>query len=73
MWSLDQRAKRYAARPSVLVGVQSPVLSYWFDEAVGWFGSFVDSRLSEKDERGQPLYRLESLLGTQQYATVKRG
>lgn len=72
VWSLDQRAKRYGALPSQMVGINNPVLGYWFDEAVGWFGRFVDQKLSERDEKGKPLYRLESILGTQEYATVKR-
>jgi hypothetical protein len=39
---------------------------------VDWFCRYVDNHLQATDEKGKPLYTLERLLGTEQYATVKR-
>jgi hypothetical protein len=73
VWSLDQRSKRYGCQPSAMMGIRHPVLGYWFDEAVGWFGQWVDARLSERDEKGKPLYHLEKLLGVPPAPYVRGG
>jgi len=50
-----------------------PLLEYLFDDAVSWFGHWVESKLEEhkKVRRGKqwvqvPRYRLGQLLGTEQ-------
>jgi len=42
-----------------------------FDEAVAWFGQWVEDRLSERSKDGKPLYSLDQLLGTREYQTYK--
>jgi hypothetical protein len=51
-----------------------PFLAYWLDEAVGWYGMWIEARLDERKEvkeKGRvvgyrPKYRLGQLLGTEQ-------
>ncbi len=50
-----------------------PLLAWYFDEAVSWFGHWVESKLSERKKvrRGKqmvevPRYRLGQLLGSEQ-------
>ncbi len=61
---LDKLAKRYGSLPSALMGIEHPVAAYWLNEAVGWFGEYVDIKLEERDPAtGKTLYSIESLLG----------
>jgi len=62
VWWLDKAAKRYGRRPSELVGIQDKVVAFWFDDAVAYFGEYVEARLEEKDEHGHRLYSIEGLL-----------
>lgn len=55
----------YGQRPSILMGWrpdECPVLALDFDQAVAWFGGWIESRLAEVDARGQPIHRLGVLL-----------
>lgn len=61
------RAKRYGILPSQLMGIEHPVAAHLFDEAVGWYGMWVEARLSERDDAGKPKYELDALLGTRRY------
>lgn len=46
-----------------LTGMQDDLACYLFDEAVVWFGSKVESKLSEVHTKtGKPIYTLENLL-----------
>ena len=72
MWSIGKRAERFGQLPSSLPGIHHPVLSYWFDEAIDWCCRWVEAKLSERDDKGKPIYRLDRLLGTTEYAVVKR-
>jgi hypothetical protein len=47
-----------------------PVVRWWFDETVGWFGQWVENMLAETEEvktkegtKHVPKYRIEPLLG----------
>jgi len=43
--------------------MNNPILSSQFNEAVTWFGSQIESFISEhRDEKGKPLYSLSQLL-----------
>ena len=46
-----------------MVGLVHPVVAYWFDDAVAWFGDYVEEALKVKDESGRHLYSMDSLLG----------
>lgn len=64
VWSLDNEAKRYGVLPSELIWVEHPIAAYWFNEAVAWFGQFVENRLNERDPAThKPLYTIDALLG----------
>ena len=68
MWSLHQRCSEYHKLPSEVFSINYPILAYWFDEAVNWFGQWVDSKLSERTKKNKPRYTLAKILGIQQYA-----
>lgn len=72
MYNLDQRAKRYSQKPSEILGVRTPIVAFWFDEAVAFWGAWVEAKLSERDEKGKPKHDLDKLLGVRQYATYSR-
>lgn len=72
VWSIGKRAERFGQLPSNIVGVRHPVMAYWFDEAVDWFCGWLEGKLAERDDKGKPLYRLDRLLGTAEYAVVRR-
>jgi hypothetical protein len=64
VWSLDQRCKRYQTTPSQVLGIRHPVLGYLLDEAVSWYGQWVENHLAQRDPQShQPLYNLNTLLG----------
>ncbi len=73
MWSLHQRASKYQSLPSAILGITYPILAYWTDEAIGWFGNWVESKLSERTKQNKPRYKLENLLGVSNYAKWKTG
>ena len=70
MWQIGKRAERFGKTPSELLHIDSPLLAYWLDEAVDWWVRFVEAKLSERDEKGRPRYRLDALLDTRVYANV---
>lgn len=45
------------------MAVRNPVLAWWFDEAIGWLGRWVDSHLEQVDSKGKRKYSVESVLG----------
>lgn len=73
MWSLHQRASNYKSLPSAILGIKCPLLAYWTDEVIGWFGNWVESKQSERTEKNKPRYTLEKLLGVTNYAKWKTG
>ena len=44
-----------------------PILAYWLDEAVAWFGAWVEGKLSERDKAGKSKWALDDLLGVRKY------
>lgn len=74
MWSLHQRAIKFNRLPSEMIGIgDCPILIYWFDEAVSWFGNYIESKLSERTKKNKPRYSLDKLLGVRKYAKWKTG
>ena len=57
-------ATSYATRPSSFLGL-SPVSweAYQFDLAALTLGRWVDNKLAETDKKGNPVNRLQDLLG----------
>ena len=55
-------AQTYSQRPSDLWGIDHPLLAWDFDRAVSYFGSYVESRLNERDNKGKPVTSLKALL-----------
>jgi hypothetical protein len=45
VWNLYQNAKQWGARPSELLGITDLFDAYCLDDAVGWFGSEIESEL----------------------------
>lgn len=51
--------------------IHHPVLGWWFDDAVGWFGNWVEGMLSQTESKPDgkggtkqvQKYRIENLLG----------
>lgn len=44
--------------------IRHAILAFWLDEAVGWFGQFVENKLAERDPHThKAVYGLEGLLG----------
>jgi hypothetical protein len=72
---LHQTAAKYGQRPSHLLDLSGePYLAYCLDQAVSWYGHWIEARLDEKKDvknsKGQvighkPKYRLGQLLGTE--------
>lgn len=52
MWLLHETAQQYGQRPSALLGIQSGWVAYEFDQAVGWFGRYVERHREETKETG---------------------
>ena len=74
MWSLHRRAITYNKSPSEIVGIEDcPILEYWVDEVVGWFGNFIEAKLNERTKNNKPRYSLDKLLGVRTYAKYKTG
>ena len=54
-----------------MLALDHPILAYWLDEAVGWFGMWVENKLNEQDmvtapdgkKSYVPRHRIENLLG----------
>ena len=68
MWSLHQRCSEYHKLPSEIFNIKYPILAYWFDETINWFGRWVESKLSERTKKNKRRYTLAKILGIQQYA-----
>ncbi len=43
-------------------GLEGWWVAVQFDRAVSWFGRYIESKLDERDQHGEPLYTLEGLL-----------
>lgn len=75
MYNLAVTAKETASRPSDLLGIPEwttelfgePCLwtAYQFDRAVVYLSRWIESKLSEVDKQGKPIYQLEDLLSQQ--------
>lgn len=53
--------------------MEHPILSYFVDEAVGYFGQWVEGKLSERDKKtGKPKHKLEQLLSVKKAAEKLR-
>jgi hypothetical protein len=69
MWSLWMVASQARARPSDLIGVMDRWAALQFDQAVIWFGTFIENKLQEVHNVGsqdkpkyEPRYTLSDLL-----------
>lgn len=74
VWNLHCISENYGGLPSRIMGLDDePLLAWCFDQAVNWFGRWVEAKLDEREpvrERGQvvghrPRWRLGQLLGTE--------
>jgi len=74
VWTLHCASKDYGRLPSAVMHLDDePLLAACFDQAVNWFGRWVEAKLDEREpvkERGQvvghrPRWRLGQLLGTE--------
>lgn len=62
-------ATRYSQRPSSLLGLPTDSwAAYQLDHAAAVLGRWVEGKLAERDEQGQPVHQLVSLLGTKEEA-----
>lgn len=72
-WRLYQQANKFGSRPSAILGVEHPILSYFIDDAVEYFGGWVEGKLNERDKKtGKPKHKLEKLLGAKKHAEKLR-
>lgn len=56
-------AQTYGARPSSLLGFEPSDWTGWqFDNAVMFFGRWVEAHLEERDKQGKPVHKIENLL-----------
>jgi len=55
-------AKVTATRPSEILGLRNTWVAYCFDRGIVSFGRYTESKLSLRDKKGKPRYRLEQLL-----------
>lgn len=70
---MHRNAKTYSQRPSSLLAIGEPYLAWCLDQAVAWYGHWVEGMLEQKKpvrERGKitgyrPKYTLGRLLGTE--------
>lgn len=72
MWSLWTVVKETRTRPSDLIGINDRWVALQFDQAVIWFGSFIEGKLMEthnigtkKEPKIEPKYKLSDLLADQ--------
>lgn len=64
---MDQIATRYSQRPSSLLGLPADSwAAYQLDHAALMLGRWVEGKLSERDEQGQPVHQLVSLLDVEE-------
>ena len=60
---MDELGKRYGQRPSSFLGLPPDSWeAFQFDLAVLTVGRWVDSKLAERDKKGNPIHRLKELL-----------
>lgn len=59
---MHQRCQQYGQRPSSWIGIEHPVLAHLFDEAVGTFGTYIENKSREQDDKGKLKHRIEVLL-----------
>lgn len=49
-----------------LTGMESEWSGWWasyqFDNAVIWFGSYIENKLTEMDDKGKPVWKLDDFL-----------
>jgi hypothetical protein len=65
MWELFNNAQLWSQRPSVLVNVVDPYMSYCLDEAVAYFGNRVTDeveKVKDKNSKSQERKRRAKLL-----------
>ena len=68
MWSLYQQSKEYGQRPSAILGIDPDCeyLCWCVDDAVLYFGRWVDGKLSIKHQKGpskgKQMYSLQKIL-----------
>lgn len=60
---LHQMAKTYGSPPSSLIGIQTGTwVAFQFDRTVASYGLFVESKLSERDDKHKPKHTLDEIL-----------
>lgn len=76
MWSLYKRMKatsqppseflRIAALDAAVTGIEDDWTGWWagwqLDNAVDTFGTYVENKLMETDDKGKPLHKIEDFL-----------
>jgi len=46
-----------------MVAIEDDWAAWCFDQAIGTFGQWVENKLAERDKKGKPVHRIETLLG----------
>jgi hypothetical protein len=62
MWNLHTMGKAYGRLPSRILGIDDPWAAYQLDHACVIFGTWVESKLGERDKKGRPKHQLSALL-----------
>lgn len=63
LWELDEVARRYGSRPSAFMGLPADSWeAYQLDLATWTVGRWIDSKLAERNKKGEPVHRLQDLL-----------
>lgn len=62
VFSLYRTAKDFGQRPSDLMNITDEWAGWQLDNAVSWFGNWVESKLAETDKHGNSKHKLNDLL-----------
>lgn len=87
MWTLYCQAKATNRPPSEilrvrqleidLTGMESEWSGWWagyqFDNAVTYFGSYIENKLAELNKDGKPVHKLEDFLEDDEKRRIERG
>ena len=61
MWSVYNQAIAYHRSPSTILNIANHWLAYQLDEAVLFFGRFVEGKLNERDDKGKQKYTIREI------------
>ena len=51
VWSLYQQSQAYNVRPSILLGVEDKLASFYLDRGIHWFCKFVEGEMDKASSR----------------------